>query len=184
MFSQKPKIAASAAALAAALSISAASGQEGWTREGEASANAAAAARANVSLVCRGVSLSVVESDNVAASTNSTTFATLPNATASVTVNGPRCLKVTFTAETRCGQSGASDRCDLRALVNGVRMHPQDDIRTIDSESRFPQGHAYEWFVAVAQAGTYTVAIQGRVFSSATVFTVDDWTLDYEVTTR
>lgn len=171
-----------AAISAAALSVSVASAADGWIREG--GNPGIDAQRAIGSAVCTAVTLSVLKSDNVGASTSSVAFTTLPNATAAVQTNGPRCLKVVFTAETICRLSAAADFCYLRALVNGAAMNPNDATRAIDSESSTARGHAYEWFLPVTAAGTYTVAIQGRVGNSATRFTVDDWTLDLEVTTR
>ena len=168
----------------AALSASAAAAADGWVRAGGESATQAQ--RAIGSAVCRTVLISILRSDNVGASNTSTAFGTIPNATAAVSTSGARCIKVLFTSETVCRATTAADFCYLRALVNGVPMNPNDSVRAIDSESSTARGHAYEWFLQVdsTAAVTYTVAIQGRVGSSATTFIVDDWTLAMEVTTR
>ena len=118
-----------------------------------------------------------VRTEIVASTTSSTTFQLLPGATTDFGVGNQACIRVLFTAETRCTVSPANDRCDIRAVINGVEMHPRSGgTRTMDSEHNMRRAHAYEWVEELGE-GNYAVRIERRVQDPATVFEIDDWTL-------
>jgi hypothetical protein len=167
-----------AVALFAIAALPTLAGAQGKSRDGGPSEGRSA--RIAVNATCSTVTLRKLRSQNTPATTHSTTFTTIPGATATVTMGGTSCITVLFTAETGCGTSGADDICYLRALVDGVALHPADSFRAVDSEHFFAGARAYEWFRVVG-TGTHTIVVQAKVGSSATEFYVDDWSLDVEV---
>ena len=119
-----------------------------------------------------------VRADNVLRTTSSTSFVPIPGTTTSLQIPNSSCVKVLFTAETTCVKSAASDICDIRAVVNGVEMHPQaGGTQIMDSESGGRQAHAYEWIARLGE-NPYTLRIEWKVRNAATRFEIDDWTMD------
>jgi hypothetical protein len=131
---------------------------------------------------CNGTVGSTVITQEDPTRTSQTQFGVLPGATRHLVVNGPRCIKVLFTAETACGLSGGPDFCYVQARINGVPMDPNGEgFQAIDSEDGTASAHAYEWVKRVP-AGAYTVDIRWRTLAATTVFWADDWTMDIEQT--
>ena len=91
-----------------------------------------------------------------------------------------RCIKVVFTGEAGCFGSSGPDFCYIRAIANGGVMSPNGGSEQVfSSEDSTAEAHAYEWINRLGP-GTYNIAIQGRVASSATDFFLDDWTFEVE----
>lgn len=133
---------------------------------------------ARVGTTCGALVTNEVITENAVSTTRSTSFVGLPGASVSVSVPNTACIKVLFTAETACLRSAENDSCFIRAVVNGVEMHPQGGgTQVIDSESDTRRGHAFEWVLRVGE-GVYTIAVEQRVRSAATRFQIDDWTMD------
>jgi hypothetical protein len=121
--------------------------------------------------------------------TRSTAFTTLTGVTVTISGAHNHCIKVLFTANTICRKSAAGDFCYVRALhqENGGTpepMHPDgQSFQAIASEASAPQSHTFKWITFVEGPNEqHTLSIQWRVKNSATVFRINDWTMDVEVT--
>ena len=177
----------SIAALAAAIttillaSTSTAIARNGAIRP-DGSAGSSDATASQLMFTCQSHIRSIVRTENAASTTTSTAFNNLPGASTTITVpeGSTRCVKVVFTAEASCEETGSADFCYVRAVVNGVAMEPIDSFQAFVSESTTASGHAAEWIKRLA-AGTHTIVIQRRVGSASTPFRLDDWTFDVQV---
>ena len=121
--------------------------------------------------------------------TRSTTFAPLPGATVTIYGASNYCVKVLFTANTICRKSAAGDFCYVQALHQEnydtpEPMHPDgESAQAIDSEGSTPQSHTFKWitYVQGGYESQHTFSIEWRVRNSATVFRINDWTMDVQV---
>ncbi len=143
-----------------------------------------AAAQTPVTISCGANISSIVRTGNEPTDTSSTQFVTLTGAVTTVTVPSgtTRCIKVVFTAESACSETTHGDYCYVRAVRNGWEMHPSGNgFQTLSSESSTSKGNAFAWAVR-AGPGRHTVSIEHRVGAAGTVFSIDDWTFDVQVT--
>lgn len=140
-------------------------------------------ADALVGINCGAPLSSVLRLENTLSSTSSTAFVNLSVVNVFVPNETIRCIKVLFTAEAVCrGPTNISDSCLVRVLDNGVEMHPQGASNQILlSEAPTASAHAFEWVSRVG-GGNHQILLQRRVGNAATVFQVDDWTFDVQLT--
>jgi hypothetical protein len=164
------------------VSTSVAVAQSGRNPDGS-TASEASGSEAAVRSSCGQVIQSIVVTENAVSTTSSTSFVNVPGAglTVAVPSGATRCIKVLFTAESACSVTSGGDYCYVRALDNGVEMNPQGaSFQAIASEASTARGHAFEW-VRRVPAGNHAIVLQRRVAAAATVFTIDDWTFDVQV---
>lgn len=183
MFSRRAAGAATAILLSASI---AAAQSSAWTpAQGNADGgtpSADAARRALVTTNCTTPIQTRFRTENSSLQTNSTSFNTVPGAVLSVTVPAgtTRCVKVAFTGEAGCAGASGADFCYVRATANGAVMNPNGGGEQVfSSEDSTAEAHAYQWISRLGP-GTYNIAVQGRVASSATTFFLDDWTFEVE----
>jgi hypothetical protein len=115
-------------------------------------------------------------SDNVFSSYNSTSFANVPNAAATVTVpKGQSIVLVQFNTITQCSSStGVHGNCRLRVIVDGVQAPPGDVAVAGDTEFG-SECHSVDASIGPLAVGTHNVLIQARVSATFITMTVDDW---------
>lgn len=139
-----------------------------------------------VTTTCGGVLNSVVKTDNGATQViPGAAFVNIPNASAAVTIpaNTSDCIKVTYSTEAAAFGPDAADFCYVRALVNGVVMHPQDSFQVLNSEDTSAEAATYVWIMR-RSAGFFNtpqnVVIQWRGEDGDTTCFRDDSTLVVE----
>lgn len=140
-------------------------------------------AHALTGINCGKVIQNVLRLENGPSAINSMAFVNLVNVNVSVPAGTSGCIKVLFTAEAACrGPAGVNDTCYIRAIDNGVEIHPQGaNAQVFLSEDPTENAHAYEWVHRV-RAGNHNIIIQRRVGNAGTSFLLDDWTFDVQVT--
>ena len=118
------------------------------------------------------------------ATTNSTTFVSVPGASAPIVVPPGQTATVVavFTAESLC--TGASGWCSVRILVDGVEASPavgstfafdSNDDGTVTTASW--ESHSITRFATGIGAGTHTVTVERWVSAASVNFRLDDFTL-------
>ena len=126
---------------------------------------------------------SIVKTEIAAFTTGSTSFVNVPGASAKVTVpaGATRCVKVRFSAEASCSQTGVFDLCALRVVVPGVvTFDPPINGVNFVVENNNLEARSFEW-VKILEAGVHTVVVQAGVQVAGTTFSIPIWTLDVEV---
>jgi len=91
------------------------------------------------------------------------------------------CAVVLFTAETACKGTSTNDTCYIRALDNGVPMHPGPNGAVLDSESQRPSAHALAWVTRGPLSGTHHFTIEVPVGKIGTTFVIDNWTIHVQL---
>jgi len=142
---------------------------------------ASAAWSAPVVTACGTPISSIIKTETAGHSTSSTVFRSLPSARVVVTVPSghTRCIKVLFTAETKCDQL-----CYIRAADNTTLLHPTTSSAgdlVFDGNTESAAAHALAWVRRVGP-GSHTIDIQLRSSNSSLFFYVFAWTMIVEVT--
>lgn len=115
--------------------------------------------------------------------TTSTSFVSLPGASASITVPAGKkhLVNIRFSAESRCSGSAASAWCSVRILANGVEMLPNSGTdfafdANNGSVDDFWESNAMERTLVLAE-GTYNITVEYSALFSGLTFRLDDWTM-------
>ena len=125
--------------------------------------------------------ITVVTETN-AQSTSSTSFVSLPGASASVTVPAGKfqLVNVRFSAESYCFSSTAEGWCSVRILADGTEMLPDSgEDFAFDASGATDdlwEGHAMERTLVLGQ-GTHNISVQWVVTDPSIFFRLDDWTM-------
>ena len=147
---------------------------------------ASAAQAASTTETCGPVVSSVVKTETEITNNGNTFFTQVPGATVgvSVAVGTSRCIKVRFTAATKCTSfSFPGGVCFVRPLISNVPFFPATPGGTpFNGGASFREtANAFQWVRRVGP-GNYTIVLQSRVNDPSIDFQIDDWTLEVEVT--
>jgi len=143
---------------------------------------AVAPAVAAVTHTGKAVAKITVVTETNAQTTSSTSFVSLPGASANVTVPAGKfqLVNVRFSAESYCFSSSTTGWCSVRILADGTEMLPNsgedfafDASGTADD---FWEGHAMERTLVLGQ-GTHNISVQWVVTDPRITFRLDDWTM-------
>ncbi|SRR6266542_138167 len=97
----------------------------------------------------------------------------------SVPAGTTRCVIAEFSAETACTRDvgPGNDFCYIRVLLDGIPMHPQDNVLAWNSEDETAEVGSHQ-FVRRVGAGNHFLVVQRRTDGGNTAFFTDDWTLE------
>lgn len=129
-----------------------------------------------------------VKRETNSASTTSTTFVNVPNASMNISVpSGQRALLlIRFSAESSCDGGAWGDWCSLRVLVDGTEAHPRaggnfafDTDEGVATNYDIWEANSMDRSIVVG-SGAHTVSVQWSVTTNTTSFRLDDWSLIVE----
>jgi hypothetical protein len=139
------------------------------------------------SITCGAAESALFKTETVPSSATGTTLVPIPGATASIVIpaGGERCVKLTFSAVSRCRLNGIInnvDGCFLRAAHNGLELDPKTAGAIFDNEAlqNIPAARTLVWVTRLG-AGKHDFAVRRRGADADTTLEILSWTLAVEV---
>ena len=134
-----------------------------------------------------------VRTETTASTSSSTAFVNVPNTNVSVTVpaNTTRLVLARFTAESQCVGGAAGNWCSMQIIAREsggavVALNPASGLDfafdAVNSPDDFWESNSMARSARLGP-GTWSVFAQRAVTNTATVFRLDDWTFELDVST-